>query len=122
MRFAKNERRCGSLLGLWVRRERPDARARRASIDDDRHERHQQGRGEVRRGEPERGVSVRQDGQHSWGAFTDQTEEHVVVRDGVRVETPQADTGGHRQGHESARLDNLAQHGTPADLTVDGGG
>ena len=42
MPFAKNERRSGSLLGLRVRRERPDARARRAAIDDDRHQRHQQ--------------------------------------------------------------------------------
>ena len=33
-----------------------------------------------------------------------------------------ADTAGHRQGHERARFDNLAQHGTPAGLAVDGGG
>ena len=60
-------------------------------------------------------------GQHAWGAFADQAEEHVVVRNGVRAQTPQADTAGHRQGHESARFDNLAQHGTPAGLAVDGG-
>ena len=121
MRLAKNERRSGPLLGLRVRRERPDTRTRRASIDDDRHERHQQGRGEVRRGEPEGGVPVRQEGQHPWGAFADQAEEHVVVRNGVRAQSPQADTAGHRQGHESARFDNLAQHETPAGLAVDGG-
>ena len=66
MRLAKNKRRSGPLLGLRVRRERPDTRTRRASIDNDRHERHQQGRGKVRRGEPEGGVPIRKEGQHPW--------------------------------------------------------
>jgi hypothetical protein len=109
--FAEDERRRGPLLGLRVRGQRPDARTGYVAIHDDRHQRHQQRHREVWRGEPQSGVSVGQDGKHSWCAFTDKAEEHIIGRNRVRAEPPETDAAGHRQRNHRARFNDLAQHG-----------
>ena len=111
VRLAQHQ--CGrrTRLRLRVRWQCRELRAGHTSIHDDRHQRHDQRRGQERRAEPQRGVAVAQQREHAGRAHIDQAEERVVGDKRVRGQAPHAHRAGHGEGDDASGVHECAKHG-----------